>query len=77
MRPIAIVLDPSDAALDDLLQRVGRGSLMRRPECGLAGFSRCSGTRCSCSRAAAGFDDPSGLETTQILRYAARAIEPP
>ncbi len=77
---IAIVLDPSPEALDDLLRRMGRVAS--------------DATRAACHRAEAKalldmqrhamlmytscgwfFDDPSGLETTQILRYAARAIE--
>ena len=44
---------------------------VRRSSC-----SRCSATRCSCTRAAAGSSTSSpGLETVQVLQYAARAIQ--
>ena len=73
---IAIVLDPSDAAFDELLRRVGRGALdsesrsQARRLLDMQRYAMLMFTSCGWF-----FDDPSGLETTQILRYAARAIE--
>jgi len=73
---IAIVLDSSEAALDDLLTRAGRGApnletrTQARRLLDMQRYAMLMFTSCGWF-----FDDPSGLETTQILRYAARAIE--
>ena len=75
---IDVVLDPSPEAFDDLLRRHAAGPLPER-----AGRDTARGALLEMQRHAMlmytscgwFFDDPSGLETTQILRYAARAIE--
>jgi alpha-amylase/alpha-mannosidase (GH57 family) len=78
---ISIVLDPSPEALDDLLGRMGRlpagaegtdGEHRARAKALLDMQRHAMLMYTSCGWF---FDDPSGLETTQILRYAARAIE--
>ncbi|MEO8430961.1 MAG: DUF3536 domain-containing protein [Acidobacteriota bacterium] len=73
---IAVVLDPSTDAFDDFLSRhaaapvdasLGRdaGRLLEMQRHAMLMYTSCGWF----------FDDPGGLETTQILRYAARAIE--
>jgi alpha-amylase/alpha-mannosidase (GH57 family) len=73
---IELVLDPSPEAFDDLLRRHASRPASdgeRRQARRLLEMQRHAMlmyTSCGWF-----FDDPSGLETTQILRYAARAIE--
>jgi alpha-amylase/alpha-mannosidase (GH57 family) len=73
---IEVVLDPSPAAFEDFLRRhaarrLGADErdearrLLEMQRQAMLMYTSCGWF----------FDDPSGLETTQILRYAARAIE--
>jgi len=73
---IEVVLDPSPASFDDFLRRhAARGlaadereearRLLEMQRHAMLMYTSCGWF----------FDDPSGLETTQILRYAARAVE--
>ncbi|MDQ2870433.1 MAG: DUF3536 domain-containing protein, partial [Acidobacteriota bacterium] len=73
---IEAILDPSPEAFDDFLRRHAAGPL--KPEqretarrlLEMQRHAMLMYTSCGWF-----FDDPSGLETTQILRYAARAVE--
>jgi len=73
---IAIFLDSSPEALAEFLRRVGRastagsGAAEARALLDMQRHAMLMYTSCGWF-----FDDPSGLETTQIIRYAARAIE--
>ena len=73
---IAAILDPSPAVFEQILGRHARANLdaaqrkMARPLLEMQRSAMLMYTSCGWF-----FDDPSGLETTQILRYAARAIE--
>ncbi|MEP6767077.1 MAG: DUF3536 domain-containing protein, partial [Acidobacteriota bacterium] len=73
---IEAILDPSPEAFDDLLRRHASGPLnpeqrdTARRLLEMQRHAMLMYTSCGWF-----FDDPSGLETTQILRYAARAVE--
>ena len=72
---IAIFLDRSPEALADLLRRVGRPPAAESPGDARALLDMQRHAMLMYTSCGWFFDDPSGLETTQILRYAARAIE--
>ncbi len=76
---IEIVLDPSPAALEDFFRRHARrgASPLSADERGEARrlLEMQRHTMLMYTSCGWFFDDPSGLETMQILRYAARAIE--